>query len=210
MNGARPDMRRNVNHGTGAGSRFHIAAPMHAALRTLPLVALGLCSFSSLRSQTTELPAIFAPKVSAERARMPARAPARVGTSPVSERVRSLISAASARVLDNAVVFNMPTTTPDVVVDEASGAMVMAPVVVRGQSLQDSQVRPPTPRLFQFNPLGADQHRGVVGGVTMPLYHTFIGQKELQVDFNVVNGAGRGVDHGRDFTRAEIWFSLKW
>ena len=199
-----------VNQGTGAGSCFHIAAPMHAALRTLPLVALGLCSFSSLRSQTTELPAIFAPKMSAERARMPTHAPSNTGTSPVSERVRSLISAASARVLENAVPFSTPTTTSDVVVDESSGAMVMAPVVVRGQALQDSQVRPPTPRLFYFSPLGGDKDRGVIGGVTMPLYHTFIGQKELQVDFNVVNGAGRGIDHGRDFTRAEIGFSLKW
>jgi hypothetical protein len=183
---------------------------MHAALRALPLVALGLCSFSSLRSQTTELPAIFAPKVPAERARTPARAPSSIGTSPVSERVRSMMSAASARMLEKAVVFDPPTTTPGVVVDESSGAMVMAPVVVRGQTLQDSQVRPPTPRLFHFTPLGGDKHRGVAGGVTMPLYHTFIGQKELQVDFNVVNGAGRGIDHGRDFTRAEIGFTLKW
>lgn len=183
---------------------------MHAVMRALPLVALGLYSFSSLRAQTTELPAIFAPKVAAERARAPARASSSVGTSPVSERVRSMMSAASAQLLEKAVVFDAPTATPDVVVDESSGAMVMAPVVVRGQALQASQVRLPTPRLFYFSPLGGDKDRGVAGGVTMPLYHTFIGQKELQVDFNVVNGAGRGIDHGRDFTRAEIGFSLKW
>ena len=183
---------------------------MHAALRTLPLVALGLCSLSSLRSQSTEWPAIFAPKASAERPRTPARAPARVGTSPVSERVRSLISAASARVLENAVAFHAPKAAPAMIVDEASGAMVMAPFVVRDQALQESQVRRPSPRLFHFNPFGGDEHRRVIGGVTMPLYHVFIGEKEFQVDFNVVNGAGRGVDHGRDFNRAEIGFSLKW
>ena len=183
---------------------------MHTALRTLPLVALGLCSLGSLRSQTAELPAIFAPKTSAERPRTPARAPARVGTTPVSERVRSLIAAASARVLENAVVFDAPKTVPAAIVDESTGAMVMAPFVVRGQALQDSQVRRPSPRLFHFDSLGGDEHRGVLGGVTMPLYHTFLGQKEFQVDMNVVNGAGRGVDHGRDFNRAEIGFSLKW
>ena len=183
---------------------------MHAALRTLSLVALGLCLLSSLRSQTAELPAIFSPKASAERPRTPARAPPRAGTAPVSERVRSLIAAASARVLENAVAFDAPKTAPTVTVDASSGAMVMAPYVVRGQALQDSQVRRPSPRLFHFNSLGGDEHRGVVGGVTMPLYHTFIGEKEFQVDFNVVNGAGRGVDHGRDFNRAEIGFSFKW
>ena len=44
----------------------------------------------------------------------------------------------------------------------------------------------------------------------MPLYHTFIGQKELQLDFNVLNLGGKGVDHNIDFSRVELAFSMKW
>ena len=33
---------------------------------------------------------------------------------------------------------------------------------------------------------------------------------EAQIELNVVNSVGQGVDHGRDFTRGEIAFRFRW
>ena len=183
---------------------------MHAVLRTFPLVALGLVPIAALEAQTAELPAIFAPRAAAENSSTPVRSTPRTGTAPVSERVRSLISAAAVRALEDVVVFEAPSSTRDVVVDETTGAMVMAPVVVRGQTLQEKHVRPPTPRLFHFTRQGGDKHLRVAGKESMPLYHAFFGNKEFQADLNVLNLAGKGIDHNIDFSRVEIAFSIKW
>jgi hypothetical protein len=183
---------------------------MHAVLRALPLVALGLVSIAVPRAQTPELPAIFAPRAAVENSPSFVRSAPRAGMAPVSERVRSLISAATVRALEDVVVFEAPSSTREVVVDEKTGAMVMAPVVVRGQTLQERHVRPPTPRLYHFTPVGGDKFRRIAGGASAVLYHTFIGNKEFQVDLNVFNLAGKGIDHNIDFSRAEIAFSLKW
>ena len=183
---------------------------MHPVLRTFPLVALGLVPIAAIDAQTMELPAIFAPRTSEENNPTAARARPRAGTAPVSERVRSLISAAAVRALEDVEVFDPHSSPPGVVVDETTGAMVMAPFVVRGQTLQEKHVRPPTPRLFHFTRQGGDKHLRIAGKESMPLYHAFFGNKEFQADLNVLNLAGRGIDHNIDFSRVEIAFSIKW
>jgi hypothetical protein len=133
------------------------------------------------------------------------------GMPVVSERARSLLGAAAVRVLEEAAAFDVPVAaTESTFVDERTGATVMAPLIVRGTALTESQVRPPDLRLLHFERARGDKHRRIAGGVTAPLYQTFIGQKELLIDFSILNGAGNGVDHQIDFTRAEIAFRLKW
>ena len=117
---------------------------------------------------------------------------------------------AAVRVLEAAVAFEVPVATGATYVDESTGATVMAPMVVKGIALTDSQVRPPELRLLHFERASGDKHRRIAGGVTAPLYHTFIGQKELLIDFSILNGAGNGIDHQIDFVRAEIAFRFKW
>lgn len=180
---------------------------MHAVMRAPLLAALGLLPLTSIRAQSPERPPIFAPRpASTDAATVP-----RVSASPLSDHVRLMINAAATRALEAVPVSDAPVATGGaLVVDATTGAMVMAPVVVKGLTLRESQVRPPSLRLFHFEPLPGDKHRRVAGGVTAPLYHTFIGNKEFQADFNIVNLAGRGVDHQTDFTRVELAFTLKW
>jgi hypothetical protein len=164
----------------------------------------------ALRAQPAELPPIFAPRTAlpATETRMRAVPPAMA--SPVSERVRSLINAATTRVLEEAVVFDAPSPAGGTVVDSRTGTAVMAPMIVRGEPLKDSQVRPPTLRLYHFVPFEGDKFRRVAGGATAALYQTFIGKKEMTVELSILNAAGNGIDHNIDFTRAELAFRFKW
>jgi hypothetical protein len=182
---------------------------MHAVLCALPL-ALGVGFAVTLRAQPGELPAIFAPKGVPNEP--PRRSPlaARETATPISQRSRLLMNEATIRVLEAAPVSHTPIAAGNVYLDSATGTMVMAPVVVRSQALRESQVRPPTPRLYHFTELSADKFRRIAGGATVPLYHAFIGGKELQVDFNVLNLGGKGIDHNIDFSRVEIAFTFKW
>ena len=120
------------------------------------------------------------------------------------------MQAAATRVLEDAAPFDAPIEPGRISIDADTGAMVMAPVIVRSIPLRDSQVRRPTPRLYRFVPFGGDKFRRMAGGATAPLYHTFIGDKEFQIDLTVLNLAGKGIDHNIDFSRAEIAFTLKW
>ena len=183
---------------------------MHARLRVVFLVAAGLIFTSFAHAQpSAALPPIFEPRpvpgssVALTSGKHPS------ATTLVSERARLLMHAAADRMLENAEVFTASPTTR-VAVDEATGITVMAPLVVKGTALSEAQVRPPQLQLMRFVPIGGDKYRRLAGGVTAPVYHTFIGNKELQVDFSILNGAGKGLDHQADFTRAEIAFRFKW
>jgi hypothetical protein len=192
-----------------AGGFIAFSPPMHAVVRAVPLALGFFHAFSILIAQPAELPAIFAPRVATPSPEplVPKVRPAR---APVSERARSLMEAAAVRVLEEAVAFDVPVTTGGTYVDGSTGATVMAPVVVKGVTLTDSQVRPPDLRLLHFERAQGDKHRRIAGGVTAPLYQTFFGQKELLIDFSILNGAGNGLDHQIDFVRAEIAFRFKW
>lgn len=184
---------------------------MHAVLRAPLLAAAGLLLLTSTRAQPPELPPIFAPRPASPDAAIKPPTVPRLSASPLSDHVRLMINAATARALEEAPVADTPVSTGSALgVDTTTGAMVMAPVVVKGLTLKESQVRPPSLWLFHFDRLPGDKYRRVAGGVTAPLYHTFIGNKEFQADFNIVNLAGRGVDHQIDFTRVELAFTLKW
>lgn len=180
---------------------------MHAVLRAL-LSALGMAVACGLCAQTEPLPPIFAPRT---RASPPPRPSTFVRSSVVSDRVRELVQAAAAHLLEEAKPFDGPTSAGGkLTIDTTTGALVMAPLVVRGQALKDSQVRPPEIQLYRFTPLMGDKHRRVAGGAVMPVYHAFLGDKEFQVDLSLLNLAGKGIDHNIDFSRVEIGFTLKW
>lgn len=182
---------------------------MHAVWRAVS-VALGpMLAIPCLRAQTAELPPIFAP-------REPEKAPAPVvyqRPTLLSERMRSLINAAAMKAMADGKMFEGPVVAADgdaPVFSTSGGVMMMRPMVVRGLTLRPKDVTRPDVELLHFTPFGGDDHRRIAGGATMPLYHAYVGSKELQVDFTVLNGAGKGVDHNRDFTRGEISFTLKW
>jgi hypothetical protein len=183
---------------------------MHLVLRAVPLAFGSLLIVFGGRAQPAELPAIFAPRPSSISPRPFGVAAPRATPSAVSDRVRSLINTAATQTLDQAGASETSTATASTYVDAATGATVMSPMIVRGQALQESQVRPPDLRLYYFTPLGGDKYRRIAGGATAALYHTYIGSKEFQVDLSILNAAGRGIDHNIDFTRAEIAFTLKW
>jgi hypothetical protein len=184
---------------------------MHPVLRAVLLVFGSMFASLILRAQSAELPPIFAPRTATVSPRVELPATSAAPSSSVSARARSLMQTAATRVLADAEVFDAssPGAVKEMFLDPASGTMVMAPMIVRAKLLQDSDVRPPTVRLFHWGPAEGDKYRRLAGGVTGPIYHTFIGNKEFQADFNILNGAGRGIDHGRDFTRVELSFTLK-
>jgi hypothetical protein len=181
---------------------------MHAALRALPFAFGALHAATLGRAQPAELPPIFAPRETEPVRQKPPAATSFPRTSLASERMRAMINAAANRVLTEAAVFEAPGAPPSGSALTVDAATVMAPVVVKAGTLKESDLRRPVVPTGRFSL--AEPARGIAGGVTMPLYHTydFMG-KELQIDFNILNGAGRGADHGRDFTRAEIAFRFK-
>jgi hypothetical protein len=174
------------------------------------LLALGsLLALCPARGQPAELPPIFAPRLDAPARDLRGESAPRRPTAPVSKRVRSLITIATTRVLEEAVAFDAPAPPGSIFVDTTTGTTVMAPVVVRGEALTDSQVRPPTLRLYHFVPFGGDSLRRVAGGATATLFQTFIGKKDVRLELSILNAAGNGIDHNIDFTRAELGFRIR-
>ncbi len=174
------------------------------------LFALGsLLALRPTLGQPAELPPIFAPRTppTAREIRVDS-APSRP-TAPVSNRVRSLITLATTRVLEDAVAFDAPTPPGEVYVDSTTGMTVMAPLVVRGESLKESQVRPPTLQLYRFVPFGGDSLRRVAGGATATLFQTFVGNKDVRLELSILNAAGNGIDHNIDFSRVELGFRIR-
>ena len=183
---------------------------MHAAACAPLLVALGLFAGAALCAQQPDRPPIFTARPALDVSESPVRDSPPRATPAVSNHVRAMINAAAMQVLEDAAIFEAPASAGAVSLDRTTGTMVMAPVVVRGKTLRDSQVRPPVVRLYHFVPVGGDKHRRIAGGATAALYHTFIGKKEFQVDLSVFNLGGKGIDHNIDFSRAEVAFTFKW
>jgi hypothetical protein len=183
---------------------------MHAVLHALPLALGSLMATVLPTSFAAELPPIFAPRSQTPETESVVKSARRPPALPVSSRVRSLITAASHRVLEEAVAFEAPVPADNTVVITTTGMMMMAPVVVRGQLLQESQVRPPSLELYRFVPESGDKHRRIAGGATASLYQTFFGRTEMRIELSILNAAGNGIDHNIDFTRAELAFRLKW
>ena len=185
---------------------------MSSVLRALPLALGSMLAVHSTRAQPAELPAIFAPRVASAPTATPTETPASVASVPstlVSDRVRSMVTAAATHALAHAEVFEATVVTASDPVFVTKGTTMMAPMVVRSRTLRARDVLRPTVQLLRFERVGADLNRRLAGGVTGPLFHMKIGDREFQVDFSILNGAGRGLDHGRDFVRMELSFSLK-
>jgi hypothetical protein len=180
---------------------------MYPVLRAALFAPVSLILACTLYAQPAELPPIFVPRSETSPAQTRAKVSRPATTSPVSNRARTLINAASSRVLEQAVVFDGPSPAGGTFVDATTGATVMAPVIVRGESLTESQVRPPELRLYHFVPFGGDNVRRVAGGATATLFQ-FAPGKTLEL--NVLNLAGNGIDHNIDFSRVEIAFRFKW
>ena len=182
---------------------------MQPVLRAALLALGSLLVLCPARGQPAELPPIFAPRPAPDARETRASPTPRSATLPVSNRVRSLITFATTRVLEDAVVFDSPVAPGETYVDSTTGMTVMAPVVVRGEALTDSQVRPPTLQLYRFVPFGGDSFRRVAGGATAALWQTFVGEKEMRLDLSILNLAGNGIDHNIDFSRVELAFRIK-
>jgi hypothetical protein len=180
---------------------------MYAVLRAVPVALASLWAVVPIRGQ---LPPIFAPNPPSSAAKPPLYSPPPATAAPVSQRVRTLINAAATRVLEEAAVFDAPRPADGAFVDPATGVTVMTPMIVKGESLKEWEVRPPSLRLFHFSPRDVDKDRRLDSGYMATLYQTFIGNKEMRVEFSIVKGAGKGMDHNQDFTRAELGFSFRW
>src|SRR5687768_15035803 len=102
---------------------------MHAVLRAVPL-ALGLVFADELCAQTAPVPAIFAPHVGKDTPASDSRAAWPASPSIVSDRVRSLVQAASAKVLEEAKAFEVIDVSyvGNLSTDAASGATLMRPM----------------------------------------------------------------------------------
>lgn len=174
---------------------------MYRALRVLPLALGPLAAFTAILAQPAELPPIFAPRVEARRS--PA-APHPVATSGLSDRMRAAIT---ERVLVGAKAFEPPVSAeaaPESPTPTADGALLMRRFVVRSVAPRREEVEPAAVPTWEFGPVDRIDRR--VNGYSATLFQLSGG---LFFNLNVVNGAGRGIDHGRDFTRVEFEFSLK-
>jgi hypothetical protein len=175
---------------------------MHAFWRALPLALSSAAMLVSLRAQPAERPPIFVPLP------VPALTPTLLpDPAPLpSTRMRALVT---QRAL--AAAADLPADAARVPSDPVSalpgldGAVQMQRFIVRSVPPPASVVEPP-PVPFHFEL--ADRSDRRAKGYTANLLRWMGGARSL--DLSVLKGAGNGVDHGHDFTRVELSFSLRW
>ena len=192
---------------------------MHRLLRVL-LSAPGLISaVVGVRGQSAERPSIFAPRMSERADRAAGISPAaakpapaeRVAPTQLSERVRNLVKSASEQVLAQAEPFAFK---PSAVSQDAeasastsdSSAVVMSRYVVKSTALTREQAKRPELPWIQPTVLERDDRR-VIKGYTFTFWRSRDGNKE--VFFNLIDFAGQGIDHAKDFGRVELGFKMK-
>lgn len=113
--------------------------------------------------------------------------------------------------LADAKVFEAPPPSASTSANPApvitdDGALLMNRFVVRSYGPTRREVEPAPVTLYRFEEVERVERR-VKPGFTANLASFFDGKGLLQL--SVVNGAGQGIDHGRDFVRVELGFSLK-
>ncbi len=182
------------------------ASPSPRGPRLSGWLALGLAAATG-GFAADERPAILAP---------PAAAPVPAGTTPeagvprapISERLRAELSErvrAQAAALPAATERRVPEG------DSAAtdgGAVVMPRFLVKAVGPGEREVERrdalagPLRRFERMEPIGRK-----VTGYEATLVRWAGGAAELRL--NVINGAGSGIDHGRDFTRGEIALRLR-
>lgn len=181
---------------------------MHFVLRVVPLALGALSAAAILRAQPIELPPIFAPKPSPPRPEVTPAQPAPV--AGISGRMRAQVA---ERILSEAKNFDVPAPAPPPAPTEApgavnaDGALLMRRFVVRSLAPPRDAVEPPPLPLLRFEKVGRVDRRVKPGySATLARFWNEAGA----LNFNVVNGAGQGLDHARDFMRAEIEISIRW
>lgn len=179
---------------------------MSSALRVSSW-ALGLSlTVNAPYVQAAELPPIFAPRPETA----PALAPiSPTMSSPVSTRVRSLV----AEKVQAAMALLPPPKARDGEADAeakptvtSEGALLMQRFVVRSVLPRPDEIVPPELPVMRFE-LTERVDRRVKPGWEAPLMWFSGGVGS--VNFGVVNGAGQGLDHGRDFTRVELSVKIR-
>jgi hypothetical protein len=176
---------------------------MSAVSRAVCLALLTSGAVTTLAAQTAELPPIFAP----QRTRTPIAAPPRVpaARAGLSDHVRQLVT---DRILADARAFETPlgaagpmASTPFI---NSDGALLMDRMIVNAPVLRREQIEPREVKWMQFVPLDRVDRRA--SGITAPLFRAFGGVFSV----NVLQGEGKGIDHGREFHRVEFQFKLWW
>jgi len=187
---------------------------MHLAL-SVPLSATALIwADVLLRAQPTERPPIFAPQLPTSTLET---TPANYETSPpsrLSGRVRMRVTIASERVLAAAKRFEIPMPTPDptpqaesLTVVPRNGPLMLPRYIVKSTALRRNELERPDLPLVQPYIIEREGRPGMATGYTFPLWRSDGGTRELNL--NLVDFAGRGADHAKDFGRAEIEFKIK-
>lgn len=180
----------------------------------VPISVVGLMwAELSLCAQVTELPPILTPRTPAA----PIASPTQLkegSSSRLSPRVRLLMNTASERVLADAKPIEI--TSPAGAADASSnpttllpgaGAVMLPRYVVKSTVLSWETVQRPEPPSIRPYVVEREGRPGLVNGYTFPLWVSKSGSHALNL--NVIDFAGRGVDHAKDFGRVEIEFKIR-
>jgi hypothetical protein len=177
---------------------------MNIVLRA-PVVAFGAMIASvDIDAQTPQRPPIFAPA-----ADHPAPTPApSTSSSLVSERVRAMVTSASAQVLANVKTFDAPPTEsdqPEASVLAVGSTVRMSPYLVKSTAIPRAAVYRPVLPSFISAAIDRIDRRLIEGVSTNQLR---IGEN-TEINLNLMRAGGAGIDSGRDFIRAEIEFKIR-
>lgn len=195
--------------GTSTRTSVHMHSPMHLGLRLSISVVHLTWTGGALRAQATELPPIFAPRPPS---------PTVMTVDEVRESrppspIRMLLNAASERVLADAKAFESPPSlvNPDLTLEgttsPTSATVLLPQYIVKSTVLSRQQVERPNLPLVRPYVVEREGRPGLVDGYTFPVWLSRDGSKELNL--NLINFAGRGVDHARDFGRVEVEFKIR-
>ncbi len=180
---------------------------MHPALRVLPLALVAIGAATPVVAQSLELPPIFAPRPARTEESTVAAPTIGRSPAPVSDYLRKAIT---ETILANAEAFSAPErpvedgpAVPPTYSTE--GALLMPRFVVKSKLPDRKEVKPPSVVLGRFAPMERyDRQRTAFSA---NLWASGDGLKTFE--FNVVNGAGYGLDHNVDFTRVELAFRMR-
>jgi len=187
---------------------------MYLALR-VPFSLAGLIwTDVSLRAHPAELPPIFNPRPAISSSFAAPTSTSAGPPSRLSNRVRLLLNTASERVLAEAKEFELPVPKVDPALQSDSSTMpspaapVMLPrYIVKSTAPPRQEVhRPDLPPLRPYV-VDREGRPGMVTGYTFPVWRSKDGGSELNL--NLIDFAGRGVNHAKEFGRAEIEFKIR-
>ncbi len=167
---------------------------MPVVLRAAFILLGSMVVVPMLPAQPAALPPIFEPRPLTQNNRTVTP----VAPAAISERTRSLISAATGRVLAEAKVFDAPVpllSVPGETERTGDEPMMMERYTVRSRPLQSKERRLPDPPLLDFLKTGT--------------FYRGTGKLE-RVGLNMMILKQPGLGWGKEFTRAQIEFIFRW